>query len=186
MRACRRMTVAENLVSPGIRSATLRDRQVVPEPSCDARGGASADRPISDRRPPGRDASAEVLSGGNVQRMVLARELSGPVEVLIAANPCFGLDVASTAEIRAQIMEVRNRGAAVLLVSEDLDELFELCGSDVRDVLGADRLRNSGCRWLIAQPLGATWSAIDLPKEAGIHEIPGGGGPHHRYECYAA
>ena len=75
---------------------------------------------------PGPDAPAEVLSGGNVQRMVLARELSGTVEVLVAANPCFGLDIASTAEIHSQIMEVRNRGAAIFLVSEDLDELFEL------------------------------------------------------------
>ena len=66
------------------------------------------------------------LSGGNVQRAVLARELSDGVEVLIAANPCFGLDFAAAAEIRAQIVEARNRGAAVLLVSEDLDEVFEL------------------------------------------------------------
>jgi general nucleoside transport system ATP-binding protein len=66
------------------------------------------------------------LSGGNVQRAVLARELSDGVEVLIAANPCFGLDFAAASEIRAQIIEARNRGAAVLLVSEDLDEVFEL------------------------------------------------------------
>ena len=46
--------------------------------------------------------------------------------MLIAANPCFGLDFAAAAEIRAQIIEARNRGAAVLLVSEDLDEVFEL------------------------------------------------------------
>ena len=57
---------------------------------------------------------------------MLARELSGDVDVLIVANPCFGLDFASVAEIRAQIMEQRNRGAAVLLVSEDLDEILEL------------------------------------------------------------
>ena len=68
----------------------------------------------------------ESLSGGNVQRAVLARELSGDVDVLIVANPCFGLDFASVAEIRGQIMEQRNRGAAVLLVSEDLDEILEL------------------------------------------------------------
>jgi simple sugar transport system ATP-binding protein len=61
-----------------------------------------------------------------VQRAVLARELCGDVDVLIVANPCFGLDFASVAEIRAQIMEQRNRGAAVLLVSEDLDEILEL------------------------------------------------------------
>ena len=68
----------------------------------------------------------ENLSGGNVQRAVLARELSGDVDVLIVANPCFGLDFASVAEIRSQIMDQRNRGAAVLLVSEDLDEMLEL------------------------------------------------------------
>ena len=72
------------------------------------------------------DSPIEDLSGGNVQRAVLARELSGEVDVLIVANPCFGLDFASVAEIRSQIMEQRNRGAAVLLVSEDLDEILEL------------------------------------------------------------
>jgi ABC-type uncharacterized transport system ATPase subunit len=75
---------------------------------------------------PSADTPIRDLSGGNVQRAVLARELSDGVEVLIAANPCFGLDFAATAEIRAQIIEARNRGAAVLLVSEDLDEVFEL------------------------------------------------------------
>jgi simple sugar transport system ATP-binding protein len=73
-----------------------------------------------------KDAAVETLSGGNVQRVVLARELSGEVSLLIAANPSFGLDIAAVAEIRSQIMAARNRGAAVLLVSEDLDELLEL------------------------------------------------------------
>jgi simple sugar transport system ATP-binding protein len=72
------------------------------------------------------EAPARTLSGGNVQRMALARELSGEIEVLVAANPCFGLDFAATSDIRSQLMQVRNRGAAILLVSEDLDELFEL------------------------------------------------------------
>ncbi len=75
---------------------------------------------------PSPEAAMETLSGGNVQRAVLARELSGEVEILIVANPCFGLDFASVAEIRGQIMEQRNKGAAVLLVSEDLEEIFEL------------------------------------------------------------
>jgi general nucleoside transport system ATP-binding protein len=72
------------------------------------------------------EAAIADLSGGNIQRAVLARELSGDVDVLIVANPCFGLDFASVVEIRSQIMEQRNRGAAVLLVSEDLDEILEL------------------------------------------------------------
>lgn len=75
---------------------------------------------------PGPDAAIGQLSGGNVQRAVLGREIGGEVNVLVAANPCFGLDFAAVADIHGQIMAARNRGAAVLLVSEDLDELFEL------------------------------------------------------------
>ena len=75
---------------------------------------------------PGPDAPIRALSGGNVQRAVLARELGDDVALLIAANPCFGLDFAAVAEIRARVMEARNRGAAVLLVSADLDEVFTL------------------------------------------------------------
>ncbi|MGD1951856.1 MAG: ABC transporter ATP-binding protein [Leptolyngbyaceae cyanobacterium] len=67
------------------------------------------------------------LSGGNVQRTVLARELSSEsVKLLIAANPCFGLDFAAVEFIHNAIVDARNRGVAVLLVSEDLDELLAL------------------------------------------------------------
>jgi simple sugar transport system ATP-binding protein len=67
------------------------------------------------------------LSGGNVQRAVLARELGpGTARLLICANPCFGLDFAAVQSIHSQITEARNRGVAVLLVSEDLDELLAL------------------------------------------------------------
>jgi simple sugar transport system ATP-binding protein len=66
------------------------------------------------------------LSGGNVQRAVLARELTGEVDLLIVSNPCFGLDFSAVAEIRARIMKARNAGTAVLLLSEDLDELLEM------------------------------------------------------------
>jgi simple sugar transport system ATP-binding protein len=88
----------------------------------------SAKRKVADYQIKTRwvDSRLDELSGGNVQRTVLARELGGAVDVMIAANPCFGLDFAAVAQIRAEIMEVRNRGAAVLLVSEDLDELLEL------------------------------------------------------------
>lgn len=75
---------------------------------------------------PSPDAPIGELSGGNVQRAVLARELSGQVSVLIAANPCFGLDFAAVSEIRSRIMAARNAGTAVLLVSADLDEVFAL------------------------------------------------------------
>jgi simple sugar transport system ATP-binding protein len=74
----------------------------------------------------GEDAPIRSLSGGNVQRAVLARELAGEINVLIAANPVFGLDFAAVAEIHQRIVQVRARGGAVLLISEDLDELLEL------------------------------------------------------------
>jgi simple sugar transport system ATP-binding protein len=77
-------------------------------------------------RAPSREVPIGVLSGGNVQRCVLARELDGEVDLLIVANPCFGLDVKAVAEVRARIVAARNQGAAVLLISEDLDEILEL------------------------------------------------------------
>jgi simple sugar transport system ATP-binding protein len=74
----------------------------------------------------GELAPIRSLSGGNVQRAVLARELSDEAEVLIVANPVFGLDFAAVAEIHQRLMDVRNSGGAVLLISEDLDELLAL------------------------------------------------------------
>jgi len=72
------------------------------------------------------EAPIATLSGGNVQRAVLARELTDPVDLLIVVNPCFGLDFAAVSEIRNRIVAARNAGTAVLLISEDLDEILEL------------------------------------------------------------
>jgi len=67
------------------------------------------------------------LSGGNVQRTVLARDLgSREARIMVIANPCFGLDFAATAFVHNQLVELRNAGGAVLLVSEDLEELMKL------------------------------------------------------------
>jgi simple sugar transport system ATP-binding protein len=77
-------------------------------------------------RTPSAQAPISALSGGNVQRAVLARELDGKVDLLVISNPCFGLDVKAAAEVRARIVAARNDGAAVLLLSEDLDEVLEL------------------------------------------------------------
>jgi len=75
---------------------------------------------------PTPQTSIKSLSGGNVQRAVLARELSADVDVLVISNPCFGLDFKAIADIRSLIMDARNKGTAVLLLSEDLDEVLEL------------------------------------------------------------
>ena len=111
---------------PRLRQAAHRQLRLVAVARPDAREGARADRPLSgqdalDRRRRSRTSRAATCSA-----RCWRASSSGDVDVLIVANPCFGLDFASVAEIRAQIMEQRNRGAAVLLVSEDLDEILEL------------------------------------------------------------
>ncbi len=83
-------------------------------------------------------APIRTLSGGNIQRAVLARELRPDTKVFVVANPCFGLDFQATAEIRARILATRDQGAAVLLISEDLDEILEL--ADNIGVLSEGRL----------------------------------------------
>jgi simple sugar transport system ATP-binding protein len=83
-------------------------------------------------------ARLETLSGGNIQRTVLARELSRQVRLLVMQNPCFGLDAAAAADIRRQIVRARDKGAAVLLISEDLDEILEL--SDRMLVMAGGRI----------------------------------------------
>jgi simple sugar transport system ATP-binding protein len=70
---------------------------------------------------------ADGLSGGNQQRFVLGRELHGEPRVVIAAQPTRGVDVKGAAFIREQLLAARERDAAVLLVSEELDELAALC-----------------------------------------------------------
>ena len=71
-------------------------------------------------------APAGSLSGGNIQRLILARELSTRPKLIVASHPTFGLDVAATEQIRSLLIEQRERGAGVLLVSEDLSEIMEL------------------------------------------------------------
>lgn len=118
------MSVAENMAfrnfdqSPLASGIWLRSRAMQEQ----------AERWIGQFKVKTQGASAPIgtLSGGNVQRAVLARELSEPASVLIAADPVFGLDFAAVAEIHDRILAARNAGTAVLLVSGDLDELLEL------------------------------------------------------------
>ncbi len=89
-------------------------------------------------RPPDPMLPIDGLSGGNVQRAVLARELGQPVNLLIVANPVFGLDFAAAAAIHQRLQMAREAGAAILLVSEDLDELLAL--TDRLVVMSAGRI----------------------------------------------
>lgn len=67
-----------------------------------------------------------VLSGGNLQKIVMARELAGQPRLLVVHQPTRGLDIGATEYVRRRLVEERDRGAAILLISEDLDELLNL------------------------------------------------------------
>jgi simple sugar transport system ATP-binding protein len=74
----------------------------------------------------GREAEAKSLSGGNLQKIILARELAGEPRVIVACQPTRGLDVGAMEYIHSRLIEAKEQGAAVVLISEDLDEVFLL------------------------------------------------------------
>jgi simple sugar transport system ATP-binding protein len=80
---------------------------------------------------PGADAPTAVLSGGNIQKVLVARALAiagqGGDSVLVAMNPTSGLDVGAAAFVHGQLGAMCSRGAGVLLISEDLEELLAIC-----------------------------------------------------------
>jgi len=87
-----------------------------------------ADKLISeyDIAAPSKDIMVRNLSGGNLQRLILARELSRNPKLLVAAQPTSGLDVGATEFIRSKLVEQKMKGTAILLISEDLDEVISM------------------------------------------------------------
>ena len=75
----------------------------------------------------GPTAAARSLSGGNLQKFIVGREIDANPKLLIVSQPTWGVDVGAAAQIRGEILALRDAGCAVLLVSEELDELFEVC-----------------------------------------------------------
>ena len=75
----------------------------------------------------GPNAAAKSLSGGNLQKFIVGREIDAKPTLLIVSQPTWGVDVGAAAQIRGEILALRDAGCAVLVVSEELDELFEIC-----------------------------------------------------------
>ena len=80
-----------------------------------------------DVRKAGDDPAARTLSGGNLQKFVVGREILSEPKILVINQPTWGVDAAAAATIRQALVDLAARGAAVLLISQDLDELFEIC-----------------------------------------------------------
>ena len=89
----------------------------------------------------GPHAPARSLSGGNLQKFIVGREIQAAPKLLIISQPTWGVDVGASAQIRAEILQLRDAGCAVLVVSEELDELFEI--SDRLQVMAKGRLSPS-------------------------------------------
>ncbi|MCY7307920.1 MAG: ABC transporter ATP-binding protein [Rhodoferax sp.] len=89
----------------------------------------------------GPDSAARSLSGGNLQKFIVGREIDAKPKLLIVSQPTWGVDVGASAQIRGEILALREQGCAVLVVSEELDELFEL--SDRLHVIAKGRLSPS-------------------------------------------
>ncbi|HSV47605.1 MAG TPA: ATP-binding cassette domain-containing protein, partial [Ramlibacter sp.] len=89
----------------------------------------------------GPHAAAKSLSGGNLQKFIVGREIDANPKLLIVSQPTWGVDVGAAAQIRGEILALRDAGCAVLVVSEELDELFEI--SDRLHVIAKGRLSPS-------------------------------------------
>ena len=89
----------------------------------------------------GAHAAARSLSGGNLQKFIVGREIDAKPRLFIVSQPTWGVDVGAAAQIRGEILELRDAGCAVLVVSEELDELFEV--SDRLHVIARGRLSPS-------------------------------------------
>ena len=74
----------------------------------------------------GAGASAKSLSGGNLQKFIVGREIAAGPKLLIVSQPTWGVDVGAAAQIRGELLKLRDEGCALLIVSEELDELFEI------------------------------------------------------------
>jgi simple sugar transport system ATP-binding protein len=98
-----------------------------------------------DVRGPGIDQASRLLSGGNIQKLILARVFEKQPEIILANQPTRGLDMGAASEVQKHLIEARDRGGGVILISEDLDEILGLADRIVvmRDGKLHDAISNS-------------------------------------------
>ncbi len=118
-----------------------------------------------DVRCPGAGTRIRLLSGGNMQKLILGRVLEAEPQIVLANQPVRGLDIGAVNYVHSQLLEARDRGASVLLISEDLDEIMTL--SDVIYVIADGRLSPAFTRGEMTPAELGIWMAGqgDSPKE---------------------
>ncbi|GAB3554044.1 ABC transporter ATP-binding protein [Noviherbaspirillum agri] len=117
---------------------------------------------------PGPQATAGSLSGGNLQKYIVGREVVREPKVLIVSQPTWGVDVGAAAQIRAELVALRDAGCALLVVSEELEELFEIC--DRLIVIAKGRVsppvaRSQASVDQIGQWMSGLWDGAPAQKE---------------------
>ena len=124
----------------------------------------------------GPGAAAQSLSGGNLQKFIVGREIDAEPTLLIISQPTWGVDVGAAAQIHGEILALRNAGCAILVLSEELDELFEIC--DRLHVVAKGRLSPSVARadasmQLIGEWMSGLWDGQGamLPTEKGAQHV---------------
>ncbi len=118
------MSVAENMVIERLDEADVQKGGLLDRAAM--RRNAEALSRAYDVRGPGIDAPARLLSGGNIQKLILARVFERGPRLILANQPTRGLDMGAAAEVGRRLLEARARGAGILLISEDLDEILGL------------------------------------------------------------
>jgi general nucleoside transport system ATP-binding protein len=118
------LTIADNLILKDYRREPVSSRGFLHADRVRARADDVIQR--YDIKAATAQTPTRLLSGGNVQRVLLARELSGSPKVLVAASPTRGLDIAATEAVRSLLLQAAARGVGILLISEDLDEILAL------------------------------------------------------------
>ena len=118
----------------------------------------------------GPNAAAQSLSGGNLQKFIVGREIDAQPSLLIISQPTWGVDVGAAAQIHGEILKLRDAGCAVLVLSEELDELFEIC--DRLHVVAKGRLSPSVARedatvQLVGEWMSGLWDGPAASKAQG-------------------
>jgi simple sugar transport system ATP-binding protein len=112
----------------------------------------------------GPAAVARSLSGGNLQKYIVGREIDAAPRVLVVAQPTWGVDVGASAQIRGELLALRDAGCAVLVVSEELEELFEV--ADRLQVIAKGRLSPSITTQVATRELIGEWMSGLWPAQA--------------------
>ena len=118
------MSVAENMIIEDLNSSKIQSRGLLNHEAIMRHCSDLSSK--YDVRGPGPNASARLLSGGNIQKLILARVFEAFPKLILANQPTRGLDMGAAADVANRLLEARQRGSGVILISEDLDEILSL------------------------------------------------------------